>query len=530
MPYKLIRMLSRTLTFLCLVTLGACINSSDYDLEALTLTPEMAFPLASGDISILDLLSSEDSSYLKVDNDGLLYLSYSHTLPSDDIKRLFSLPDNNSNSIFDLPAGSLPLTSGDTPSGTINKLVDLNLNPEQLSEALLKSGSLNYNITFAPPGGVSPSNLPLEVNFMLTDVVNKNTQQPLTLSAGIGTGSHSLQDYILKMDKNKFNISLSLVLKKRTSSFFVAANTKLNVYLSFAGMQFSLIKGFFGDQAVTLPPQTADISFFNSALNKSNISFVQPAIKMSVRNDYGVPCEITFAKLEGKKTGSTLPLQINPSSPITLSFPSLLGESATTTVAVNNTQSVINFSPSQLYFSASARINKGLASGNNFLADTSKLVIKLDTEVPLYGKASNVVLSDTIALDLNEIEASSIHTASLKVSALNEMPLDANIQFYLMDSTFHVLDSIFTANQTYLVKASKVLSSGELDKGSLNDIKINLDPAKLNKLFTSSHIVIKSILNTTKDSNGNLLNVKFKASYKLKLSLGLLTKIEIKSE
>lgn len=523
-------MLSRSLAFLCIISLASCLNSSDYDIDSVTLTPEMAFPLASGDISILDLMSSADSTYLKVDQDGVLYLSYSQTLASQEIRNLFSLPDNNSNTLFNLPAGTLPPSSVDTPAGSVDKLLDLNLSPEQLTEILLKSGSLNYNVSITPPNGVSPTNLPIEVDLVLTDIVDKTTLQPMSFSVGTGTGTRSLQDFVMKLDMNKFHVSLNLVLKSRANSFFVAANTKVNVYLSFSGLNFSYVKGFFGDQVATLPPQTVDITFFNSSLNKSNISFVQPTVKMSVSNDYGVPCEVTFTKLEARKPSSTLPLQITPASPITLGFPTLMGMSSTTTVAVNNAQSIINFSPAQLYYAASARINKGISSGSNFLADTSKLRVTLGTEVPLYGKASNVVLSDTIDLDLGGIKESSILNASLKVSAVNEMPLDAYMQFYLADSLYTTLDSLFTTNQTYLVKASKVLSSGELDKGSGSEVTINLDPVKINKLFSSKHIIIKSILNTTKDSNGTLLNVKFKSSYKLKLSLGLLAKIEIKAE
>ena len=72
---------------------------------------------------------------------------------------------------------------------------------------------------------------------------------------------------------------------------------------------------------------------------------MQPSVTLEVRNENGVPSEVSFTKLEARKGGTTLPLQINPSSPVAVSFPSVLGNSSTTTVSVLNPAAIISFSP-----------------------------------------------------------------------------------------------------------------------------------------------------------------------------------------
>jgi hypothetical protein len=131
-------------------------------------------------------------------------------------------------------------------------------------------------------------------------------------------------------------------------------------------------------------------------------------------------------------------------------------------------------------------------------------------------------------VDFGDITESSFISSSLKIVTLNEMPLDANIQLYFADKSYHILDSVFTTSQTYIVKASEVTAGGELQKASSSEVLLNLPPDKINKLFASSNLIIRSRMNTAKDANGVLLNVKFKSSYKLNINVGLLAKMSIK--
>ena len=195
-------MLYRALLFVGLLVLGSCLNSKDYELDSVTVTPTVALPIASGDLGVLDLISDKDSAFIKVYSDGLLYFQYSQTLASHDVRNLFDLPNKISNSVINLPAVTIPPNSVDVRSDSIVQNIDLNLTPEQINEMGMKSGTLNYAISTSP----SLPNLNYVVNVIMTDFVDMTTQVPLSFTAS-GTGTRSLQNYKFNMDKNKFNES-----------------------------------------------------------------------------------------------------------------------------------------------------------------------------------------------------------------------------------------------------------------------------------------------------------------------------------
>ncbi len=517
-------MLYRSLVIVGLLALGACLDSKDYDLNSVTITPTVAFPIASGDLSILDLISDKDSAYIKVYSDGLLYLYYAKTLASQDIRQLFNPADKISNSSVNLPAVTLPPNGSDVKADSIVQAIDLNMSPAQLNEMGIKSGVLNYSISTSP----SLPNLTYAINVIMTDVVDKVTQVPMNFTAvGTSTGTRSMQNYKFKMVDNKFNVKLVLIFKQHNNSQFIPPGAKVNVQLSFLSVASSYVKGFFGDRTVPLPNQTLDLTVFSSSLKKSSVTFVQPLVKFLISNDNGVPIEVAFANLDAKKTGATLPIQISPSSPITVNYPTVLGNSSSTTITVGNSSALVNFLPTQMTYSATARINKGLSTGNNFLADTSRLRLTLAAEVPLYGKGTGITLWDTLKVDFGDIKESSVSSSFMKISAVNQLPLDAYLQLYLTDKNYGILDSLFTTNQTYFVKSSTVTASGDLQTAGTSSSQVDISTAKLNKLFSSSYLIIRSKLNTAKDANGSLLNVKFKSTYKLKLSVGLNAKLNL---
>lgn len=510
------------LWLLGLSVLFSCVNEDDYTIDAAEINPTLALPLVSGSLSVQDLIKSTDSVYVKVYPDDLVYLSYSQTLKTQGIRDLFDVPDKVLNRSFFVPQATIPPLTKDLRSDSISELVDFGLSPEQLSEISFSGGQVTYNTSVSPPG----ANLKYEVNISLPDFISKTTGKPININAN-GAGSILLSDYLVKLNKNKFNMKLVLVFKKNTAPTVIGPNTFVNVKLSFLGMDFSYIKGFFGDQVASLPSDTVEVGAFGTALDDANVSFADPKINLVVINDNGVPCEVDFKKLEGQKNGQSINLVLNPANPISIAYPTTLGQSATTTVSVTNVKQVMSFAPNKFYYQMDARINKGLASGVNFLADTSKLRVKMNVEVPLYGQASDINLLDTLKLDLTNLDQSSVNNASLKVKVTNELPLNASIQFYLTDEKYQVIDSLLLPDQTNLIKGSTVTSSGDLQAPGVYDQLVPLDKSRLDKVFSSQYIIVRARMNTSTDASGAAVDVKFKSKYKMAINLGLLAYLKI---
>ena len=263
------------------------------------------------------------------------------------------------------------------------------------------------------------------------------------------------------------------------------------------------------------------IGAFGLTLGSAQVSFAQPQVTLEVVNDYGVPCKVTFSQIEARKDGLTMPLQLNPASPVTIAFPAILGNSASTPVAVTNAKQILDFGPTEIFYQLSARINQGIASGNDFMADTSKLRVKLHVEVPIYGHASGITLRDTSKIDLSKLNQSQVMKASLKVDATNELPLDAYIQLYLTDDQDVVIDSLLSTTDTELIRGSTVTAAGDLETAGVMNKVVVLDALKLNKIFNAKKMITVAVLNTSKDAAGNTIDVKFKSKYSLKVNVGI---------
>lgn len=509
--------------FVVMLTLASCIDESDYSIDSIEVSPTVALPLVFGELSVQELIKSTDSVYVKVyPVDDVVYFSYSQTLATQGIRELFAVPNKSLTRSFSVPAAVIPPHANDIRSDSIVEVVDFGMTPEQLDEISFKGGTINYSTTSNSPALTGK----YEIKVSLPDFISKTTGKALAANIAT-TGSVNLSDYVVKLNKNKFNLKLVLVLKKNTAPVVIGPNTFVDLKLSFQGMDFTYIKGFFGDQTANLPANTVDVGAFGTSLDDANVSFAQPKITLQVVNENGVPCQVNFSKFVAQNGTQSLPVILNPANPISLASPTELGKSATTSVSIENIKELLDFAPTQFYYKVDARINKDLTSGKNFIADTSNLQVSLNVEVPLYGHASNINLLDTLKIDLSDFDESTVNSAFLKTKITNELPLDAKVQFYMTDGKYKILDSLLSTSQTAIIKGSNVTATGDLQSPGVFDELIQLEKSKFDKIFTAKFIIIKATMNTSKNGNGTFPDVKFKSKYKIKVDLGLLANLKV---
>lgn len=499
-----------------------CFNSSEYEIKKIQTTTAVSVPLAFGSLNVQDILNKVDKSIVdvKVYPDGLVYFQYVKTFESTDIRKLFVFPNKNLNLSLPVLPGSIPASATELRFTSVSSTLDFNFSPEKLKEIQFKSGNITVSTSLFPanPNFVFEVEVKL-ANFLLNGV-------PFQTRA-LSSTNFSLTNYIATLNDNKFPVDLALIIKPHTNTITVAPGTILTVGLSFSGMDFKYIKGFLGDRSTAIIPQTFNLDAFGAALDKSKVSFADPRFSVEISNDYGIPVTLTFNTLEARKNSTKVTMVTNPASPMALVAPAVLGQTTTSMVFVTNAKQITDLVPDEIYYSAAARINQSLTSGNNFCADTSKLRIKIRSEVPLYGSASGIILTDTFGIDLSAIKSSEVQTASLKAKVINELPLDATIQIYLADDKSLVTDSIFTTSQTAIVVGSKVNAIGELLSSGVYDNEIPLNQDKINKLLNAKKLIVKSVMKTVRNASGSPIDVKFKSTYKMDINIGLNTVLKI---
>jgi hypothetical protein len=508
---------------LCLI--GCSINEADYKIKGATSNPSLAIPLIEGSIGIVDAFSENDLSYVKTYPDGLVYLNYDQMLSSQDVRNLINLPALSITRSVPVAAGTYPPSPADYTLLSVNFPIDMTTSPEKLTDISFKGGSLSFNISSITPAN---ANFLFELNLTIPEFKNADGLS-LTQKVSTGLTTIPLQGYTYtSTTSNRFNLQVVLIVKKSTSLVTISDNSNINIDLSLVGLDFQYIRGFFGDQTTTTSTQTLSIAAFGSSLliGKASVAFKQPIINLTVVNDYGTPLQVNFIKLLGRKNTDVISITTSPASPIMVNSPTTLGASASTTVSVTNITQVLNFAPTSLEYQVSGRINPGLTTGSNFMADTSKMRVKMHVEIPLYGSGSDIILSDTATIDLTSINQTQIEKATLQTKITNELPMDAFIQLYLVDKNSVVLDSLISSNQNPIVKGSTVDANGDLKTAGIANKSIDLESTKVTKLFQSAKLILVAKLNTS-GGNGGSLDVKFKSQYKLTSSIALLTKIRL---
>ena len=530
MTYNVIEKIAIGLAITAIFGLASCsglFNTDDYNIKKIKAAPTLDLPLVYGSLGIQDILSKTDQAIVKVYSDGLVYLQYDQTLKSQGITGLFNFP-NKSFTIppIPVPPSTLPARAVEVQYASFNTVEDFAFSPEKLSEIKFKSTTLRITVAFNP---VNPASGTFEVQVRLPDFTLNGVVFQKRITAGAAGVVFSLKDYVATLSNNTFPLEIAIFEKPHSSPITITNPTSVTVRLDYTTLDFQYLKGFFGDQtALNIPAETIDFNAFGNSLSKAKVSFADPKFSFTVSNDYGIPTKVTFNPLEvRKKNGTKLNVLLSPASPVSINVPLQLGQSANTAVSILNAKQMADFAPDQLYYKITARINEGLTSGNNFCADTSKMRVNFKAEIPIYGKASDIVLADTFAIDLSSTKSSTIESGSVLTKVTNELPLDAFIQLYLANDQTIIFDSLFTTAQTAIVKASTVNAQGELQSPSVLIQEIQITKEKLDKIFTAKKLIIKARANTVKDSNGNQPDVKFKAAYKMSVNFGLKAKLKL---
>lgn len=502
------------------------LNTDDYELKKIKANPTLDIPIAFGDLVIDDLLSKADQANIKVYTDGLIYLLYEQTLKSQGIRDLVDFPGKSFTKTIPVPPGTIPPRTTEVKYATLNTTEDFAFNPEKLTEIKFKATTIRVTVTFTP---ANPASGVFEIELKLPNFKLNGVPFQKRVTAGATGVTFALQDYVATLADNAFPMEISVFEKPHPSSVTIVNPTSASVKIDFGSIDFQYIKGFFGDQtAFNIPAESIDLEAFGTALSKANVSFAQPKLSFKVSNDYGIPTKVTFSPLEARKNnGSKLPITLNPASPVSINVPASLGQSAITDINVTNAKQLIDFVPDKFYYKVSARINEGLTSGINFCADTSKIRVGLKAEIPLFGKASGIVLSDTFAIDLSGAKDTDVESGAIRSKITNQLPLDAFIQLYIANDRAIIIDSLFTTAQTAIVKASKVDNKGELLEAGVSDLEINIAKEKLDKLFDAKKLIVKVRMNTTKAASGSQPDVQFKSTYKMSVVFGLKVKLKL---
>jgi len=526
------------LYFIGLATLLAgCLNTEEYNFEniaAIKWNPKYAIPLVTGSMSINNLLNEEDSASLFVYDDGLYYLVYEDELESTDINEIVEIRDqvfykfyDNKETVFLQPFQKM--TWHDS-----TEVKDLASDPERIENAVLKSGSLSWNLE-------TSINSAKEVTLIFNNF--KKDGQVFELKVPLEGGDYQVKAGVeslsgLHMDLsttdqgfNQFEVRGIVELETQSIADTIYPTDYVRFTINYNHLKGAYLDGYFGQQSIALPAGKISVGPFGETFGDAVVRLEEANIKLEIYNEYGIPVEVQLNEFGGSKMdGSSIPFTTNPVNPIKIGAPAVPGESVTTIIEVTNAAEVFNFQPHELVYQATAYLNPEGTGQPNFILDTCKMRFNLLAELPLYGSAYNLVLEDTLEISLGEtIDEVEVEKALMKIQLQNEFPLEAEVQFYLTDQQYNITDSLFTGNQKQIVRSAPIDDNGNRIENELGlyDEVIELSAEKFSHLVEASNLILIAKFQTRQNQDQSRPSVKIKEGQRLHVDLGVQTHLDI---
>jgi hypothetical protein len=446
---------------------------------------------------------------------------------------------NNSNIQVTISGRDLRVKSGRAilPSNTITSLgtaENVTFDPGagvELTELMITTGNLSYHV-------VKPSAFSAFMTLSMPTASRNTTPVSEQITLGTGTsvnGNISFNSTFVNLGTdpvqlfNRVPYSISI-----SSSGMVTFNSTdvISLDLELLNPVIDYVKGYFGQQSVAVDPYSLDLKM-DDVLKHITGTFriSNPSIKLNYSNSFGIPMEVTL-NATGKRNTQTV--NLSP-APFKIKYPKTLTvRDADSSFTLNNTNStladLISLPPSQINFTGSAKMNpSGLPAGgrNNYVFGNSRIVGKLEVEVPLELRFNNLQFKDTVDNFMkddgsgnNNFTAENFKLLRVDISANNGFPLGASISMSLYKSpSGSVPGSVLsTVDATGLLEPADVDSNGKVTVSKETSTSIEFTKDFFDSVNKADKIIIQFKLNTT---NSDLKDVKIYSDYRIEFNAAL---------
>lgn len=527
------------------ISLQSCIKKEDFDFDKLAgfeYSPNGAAPLIHSKLTLRDILNDYDTNHLFVeDATHFLYLIYNSTVFSQRADEIISIDNQSVNTAYNFSTGSIATGDSSIYNYTSAYSFTSSYN-ERFDSITLKSGYLAYGI-FADINHngriyvTIPNARKNGQPFRRTIMYNYPGSTPVTIN-----DTFNLNGYTIDFNtNNSLDINYSFAVYGDANPD--ASPYSISYSESFISLKFQRIFGYLGQHTFSINKDSVYLDIFKNNIYGS-MYFEDPKLNIYVNNGCGMPIRLTFDLLRAQSavnppfqvdvTGSGVPTVSNPWD---IAYPSFaqLGQTIQSTLQLNNSNTntgsngirdAVNIAPHWVTYHANALSNP---SGNpltdqNFVLDTSRFSIDAEVELPLYGRAWDFRLQDTLDFSFGD-DVDILEWVLFKINTDNGFPVDASMQVYFADSNYTKIDSL-------LVPIQQVISSAAV--GPPPDLKVISPTHKLTTtriehdriigLKNVKYLFIFAKLDTYDASNNTI--IKMYSDYNLDVKIGMQAQIK----
>ena len=527
------------LLVICIIT--SCIKNTldDFNsIKGVKVSSTWSLPLINAEAGISDFLNSLNSVTIIPDKNKLLVLTFlgKDSLPEG---QFFNLPNVNVNRSFSMDGATILFFEN---SGSLNQQIageeNISLQGNELIDRILvKDGIINMSVTSSfkhdckvkityPGIKLNGVELVDSFNFIYTGG-SQNIPRSIVLD-----------NYELDFTKNgsthnvmPYTIDVSIT---RNPSNTTETSDAITVNQTVDIDEYKRAEGYFGEQNLLDVDETNVLTMFDKKLD-GTVYFKDPKLRIEVDNSIGMPIVGKFYDfIATSGNGTPIPIVIDQfADTFTVNHTTVIGQTAKTTYIINkdnsNIAEVLSSAPQNLKYKVNFTANYDNHVTSNILYDNSKIKVDAIFELPFDAQILNYRIENQGAfavgneLDNMNKEGIEIEFAELHADLANELPLSAYIQVYFDDSLTGVIkDSLY---KEPILLGSTVDSDGEIitKSTSLTNTYLSADSFKKLAQANRYRVAIRLI---TSENNGNNPYVKFYEQQKIKIKLGVKTKIK----
>lgn len=496
--YTFMKRLSYILLTLCLLLFFSRCNR-----EKTTWNPEFATPIAYGQLSVFDV---EENDYLLLDED-LIKVHYYDTLAPLDLTELIDLGDTTLEASYSLgfSFGPIPIENGNDIF-SLSEDFTFNLDDAELRNGKIKSGTLRVifesnvdgylDLAYSLPSIVLNGE-PLSIASQTTPALDED---PYTEELLVDVSGYSL-DFTGLSGNDRNTLFGELSVATSTAPTYIAqifGDDEIRVKLELLEIEVEELRGYFGqwnrevDELITL-----DSVFYEGG----NVTLSEIDVNLEFINNFGIDAQFEITDFSALNTINAQELMLTttglyqqfnvpraietPTGLIPNSFGFGFDEAS-------NLAEVVSLTPNQFRLQADAILNPlgDISGGFDFYLDRFPFQVVTDVQFPLCVGITDLTLSDTLAVDLENVE--DVKSITLFVNLENEFPVGFEFSLSLEGDEAPLL-------------TGEVLAANELGESIPTTIELTLSEDQLERLAASEFVLVSATANTTAGEEAKFL-------------------------
>lgn len=528
--------LLKSLFIVGLIGLGGCYDFSQFDnIKVEPISPKMVVPVVKSTISFNDIVEREDANTIIFTKPGdtRFFIAFRDTMDLFNAADRYSFPDFNVTKQYQLDAGEVPgvpVPAGET-WGPFTKQYTETYNSiagAEVKLVKLSAGNINMVITNNFQNSISAIIRFPSIRDQLGNplVFAMNT----TLPSQTYTNNQDLTDYTLNLTSGLLYNTLTVEVELTIHSLGnpITLSDDANIQVSLTGLDFDYLQGKLNE---TFPLNDINLTLdaFSSSID-ADFFLSEPKLTMTFENLFGIPLAFSTVNFDATNTNTSQQVSlvnegVPPTGSLLLAQPNSIKYLTSLTqqqpevdskyVDHNNSnlEVFLAIAPNEILIRPTVTVGDATTNHDYFVRKTSTLRMINEIEFPLAGWVDNLVIRDTVEVELPDLEKDLklVNDDALKIRLkfkfINSIPFNIYIQGYFLDDANTLLTQLYDeASELMLVKSSEVNpTTGKTTSPTTNWAFIDINKSKYDQMKNATKLVIQARMQTGGNTHQNVV-------------------------